>query len=140
MVTKRTFTRDELEEIGVPWEGYVYNEQVDERRWSTVHECVFRSEDKLWRVTYQLPATEMQECDVWFDENPVGAVQVEPYEVTVTKYRPVTEIRADEPITNRCAVCGDVIDLIDGKWNHRPGLRSPHDPEPANLTASRGAE
>ena len=36
---------------------------------------------------------------------------------------------------NRCAHCGDVIHLIDGAWKHRPGLRSPHDPEPANLAS-----
>lgn len=47
---------------------------------------------------------------------------------------------ADEAVTklhteNRCAVCGDVIHLIDGTWKHGPGLRLPHDPEPANLAS-----
>jgi hypothetical protein len=31
-----------------------------------------------------------------------------------------------------CAVCGDVIQLLDSKWNHRPGCRSPHDATPTN--------
>lgn len=142
---KRTFTRNELEELGVPFANthVVHDEQCGENRWSTVHKCVFQAEPNgpLWEVTYYLPATELQECDLWSYRNhgakpeTVEATQVEAYEVAVIKYRPVVEV-----VTNCCAHCGDVITLIDGAWKHRPGLRSPHDAEPSNLTAPSGAE
>lgn len=40
---------------------------------------------------------------------------------------------------NRCADCGDVIHLTDGTWRHLPGLRSPHEATPSNLTKPEGA-
>jgi len=91
-MSTRTFTRDELEELGLPDSEYVvHTEQVDTRRWYTVHTCVFHTDEEgpLWRVKYYEPATEMQEQDTWNDETTVKAVEVEPYEVTVTKYRPI---------------------------------------------------
>lgn len=97
---KRTFTRDELEELGLPDSDHtVHTEQIDERRWYSIHELIFRVEDDgpLWRVSYYEPLTELQEHDTWNDAETIEAVQVEPYEATVTKYRPVAEPK-DAPI------------------------------------------
>lgn len=95
MSIKRIFTRDELEEMGLPddKDHTVYTEQIDERRWYSIHELVFRVEDDgpLWRVNYYEPLTELQEHDTWNDADHVEAVQVEPYEVAVTRYRPVKD-------------------------------------------------
>lgn len=100
----RTFTRDELEELGLPDDGrtVIFAEQVDTKRWATVHHCVFRAEDDgpLWRVTYYEPATEMQECDTWgygSEPDTITATQVEPYQVEVTKYRPVSSVSEPMP-------------------------------------------
>ena len=100
MSIKRTFTRDELEELGLPDSDHtIHTEQIDERRWYSIHELVFRIEDNgpLWRVNYYEPLTELQEHDTWNDQKTIGAVQVEPYEVTVTKYRPVEIAVPDSP-------------------------------------------
>lgn len=94
----RTFTPDELDELEVAFDGecVVQTRQTSSGRWETHHIAIFRAEDDglLWQVGYQLPATERQECDRWYDENPVTATQVEPYQVEVTKYRPVTAVPA----------------------------------------------
>ncbi|MEV5944650.1 hypothetical protein [Streptomyces sp. NPDC051994] len=73
----RTFTRD----------------QLDSRRWSSVHKFVFRAPDdgKAYCVYFQQPLTERQECDLWFDDDEIKAVEVEAREVTVTKWLPVAD-------------------------------------------------
>ena len=97
----RTFTADQLEEIGVPFECYgepidgfateLHREQIDTRRWVSVHELIFRAPDdgKAYCVHYQRPLTEYQECDTWFDDNEIAAVEMEQRQVTVTKWLPV---------------------------------------------------
>lgn len=103
MIT-RTFTPDQLEEIGVPNElpadvevpglaTELHREHIDSRRWASVHRLIFRAPDdgKAYRVTYQQPLTEHQECDIWFDDSEVKAVEVEQREVTVTKWLPIEQ-------------------------------------------------
>lgn len=86
----RTFTPEQLEEFDVPWET-LHDKQVDSRRWAEVRSCVFRAPDdgKTYEVTYQRPLTEHQECDTWFDEELVKAVEVEQRPVTVMQWKPV---------------------------------------------------
>lgn len=95
---KRTFTLDELEELGLPNDSddhVVHREMVEQKRWGNEWHLVFRTIEEdgvLWRVSYFEPATEEQEIGPWgygFEPDSVGAVQVEPYQVEVTKYRPV---------------------------------------------------
>jgi hypothetical protein len=90
-MTTRTFTVDELEDLGVDSgaDDIVSNEVVDTRRWYEIHEVVFPYEGQLWAVRYRAPLTEMQEGIEPFASDPVVATLVEPYEVSVTKYRPV---------------------------------------------------
>lgn len=91
---KRTFTRDELDELDIPFSrNIVHTEQIDTTRWATHHICIFRTEEDgpLWQVGYQRPATEQQECDRWYDEKVIEATQVEPHEITVVEYRPVEQ-------------------------------------------------
>lgn len=100
-MTTRRFTADQLEEIGVPNElpedvevpglaTELHREQVDTRRWVSVHRLIFRAPDdgKAYRVTYQQPLTEHQECETWFDDE-IEAVEMEQRQVTVTKWLPV---------------------------------------------------
>lgn len=99
----RTFTADQLDEIGVPFElpddlevpglaTELHREHIDSRRWVSVHQLIFRAPDdgKAYRVTYQRGLTEHQECDTWFDDE-IEAVEMEQREVTVTKWLPVSE-------------------------------------------------
>lgn len=86
MTITREFTRDELDELELPW-AYVDAEVIDERRWSIVKEVIFEFENKFWMIVADFPATEMQEGqDPWNDEDSVTATQVEKREVTVEKW------------------------------------------------------
>lgn len=95
----RYFTRDELAEMGVPYEcgefdgsaEELYCELYDTTRWSHVYELVFRPpyEKKAYRVYYECGSTEMQDCDLWNYENKIVAVEVEQVQVTKTVWKPV---------------------------------------------------
>lgn len=89
-MTSRIFTPDQLEEFDVPYTT-LHDEQLDSRRWAEVRECVFRAPDdgKTYQVTYQQPLTEHQECDTWFDEEQIKAVEVEQRPVVVQQWKPV---------------------------------------------------
>lgn len=58
---------------------------LDSGRWVEYHRAVFKRGDEYVALDYSLPATEYQEGS----EGPSEAYAVEPYEVTVTKYRKV---------------------------------------------------
>ncbi|MEV5944663.1 hypothetical protein [Streptomyces sp. NPDC051994] len=97
----RMYTLDQIDEIGVPFElgdfdgaaTELHRHQTDTRRWSSIHDLVFRAPDdgKAYQVTYQRPLTEHQECDLWFGNDEIKAVEVEAREVTVTKWLPVAD-------------------------------------------------
>lgn len=100
----RDFSREELDEIGVPWEcdasddSYaeeLHDELCDTTRWAHVHEFVFRSpyDGKAYRVYYWTGATESQDQDIWNWADKIEAVEVEEVEVMTTKWVPV---RRDE--------------------------------------------
>jgi len=89
----RTFTREEFDEWDLPWgAGDMVQSDVivDHDRWSVWHELIFQAPDdgKLWKIMYQRPATEKQECDRWPD---LEATQVETYWVTTLRYREVLQ-------------------------------------------------
>ncbi|GAA1064716.1 hypothetical protein [Streptomyces asiaticus] len=101
MVTTRKFTREELETIGIPYEWdaepgkaaeQLHEEQIDERRWVSLHEIVFRAPDdgKAYSVVYAQGLTENQEdTDPWeYEGATIKATEVEPHEVTLTVWRP----------------------------------------------------
>jgi len=96
----RTFTRDELEAIGVPdkwtatWQRaeHLHEEQVDMCSWVSVHQLVFRAPDdgKTYSVCYERGLTEYQDgVDPWDDDDEVTATAVEERQVTVTQWLPV---------------------------------------------------
>lgn len=63
----------------------VDEEYLDSGRWSEHHRAVFKRGNEYVAMEYEVPATEMQEGGDFDYEFYV----VEPYEVTVTKYRKV---------------------------------------------------
>ena len=68
---------------------YLQHEFVQHTRWALIFAVTFRDKitEKFYVATYQIPATEQQDCDPWFGADEVECIEVEPYEVTVTRYR-----------------------------------------------------
>lgn len=95
MSITRTFTVAELEDLGAPYDlpkdVEISRTHVDDRRWSSVWELIFRHEGKVWSVLYERGATEHQEVDTWGYDDTVKATLMEPREVTVTKWEPAEE-------------------------------------------------
>lgn len=88
----RKFSVEELEEdYDLPW-GAVSDEVADKHRWYTIHELVFKADDgHHYEVNYMDPATEMQEGqDRWFDD-PMTAVKVVEKEVVTKVWVPADE-------------------------------------------------
>ncbi|MEU0952829.1 hypothetical protein ABZ353_10875 [Streptomyces niveus] len=100
-MSTRTFTVDQLAELGVPWEcgtwvgsaEELHNELYDTTRWAHVYEFVFRHPDdgKAYRVFYWCGATEHQDQDLWDWAHEVRAAEVEEVQVTVSEWKPVKE-------------------------------------------------
>jgi hypothetical protein len=112
MPNTRVFHRDQLDALGLPHDlatednarefpeaaVELHREQVDTRRWVSVHELIFRAPDdgKAYRVTYEQGLTEHQDDhDQWNYRDHVVAEEVEPRPVTVTQWHSVEEHQAD---------------------------------------------
>lgn len=72
---------DEIENV-----EEIENEFTSDSRWENFYVAVFRRDDEYVALHYSVPATEMQEGQ---DQSVAEFYAVEPYEVTVTKYRKV---------------------------------------------------
>lgn len=84
----RTFTRAELEALDVTCEN-VHSVVIDEGRWSNTTAVVFAHEGAHYRVTYDDPATEMQEGqDIWGGRDQVEAIEVVPRSVVTMRWKP----------------------------------------------------
>lgn len=89
----RVITRDLAEEWAIIDGGVteLHSERLEERRWYSIEELVFTAPDDglPWCVTYKQGLTEMQEQDPFDDADQVTLTRMEPYEKTVTAWRPV---------------------------------------------------
>jgi hypothetical protein len=100
-VTTRHFTREQLEEIGVPFElggnddcaTELADELIGTERWTSVHRLVFRAPDTgdAYEVHYEVGSTEHQDgIDPWHRHGKtIPAVEVEHRPVVVQQWRPV---------------------------------------------------
>lgn len=69
----------------------VHTEQIDTRRWESVHQMVFSYNGKLYSSTYRQGLTEYQDTELYeYDGDMIECPEVEAYPVEITKYRPVT--------------------------------------------------
>lgn len=77
------------EELELPWEG-IYDEAVEEHRWSVLHYLVFLdpADGLLWQVTYNKGTGDDGELP-WEFETRVTGFRVEEFKETVTRYRAV---------------------------------------------------
>lgn len=84
----------EIADTGKSWHGYtpVHDEQVDTRRWVSVHRLIIRrdSDGTLWQALYEQPLTEYQDCEM-FPGDPVTVTLVRAEQVVTTRYVVATE-------------------------------------------------
>jgi len=74
-------------ELGLTVES---NEQIDSRRWVSVHLLVVKDRDgKFWAATYERGLTEYQDIDPFEDESEVTFYEVEKVPVTTYEYRKI---------------------------------------------------
>ena len=79
---------DEWEEFSYEMETVVDEYVVDTDRWHQYYEQVVKDkEGKFWELSWKQGATENQHLD--FEERDHCAIEVKPYEVTVTKYKAI---------------------------------------------------
>jgi hypothetical protein len=81
----KNITWDEFEEIeyGEEWEAVTPEEIAFQNRWNTFYERVYKSPNgKFYKIEWNRGSTEYQEST-----SEPTIVEVEPYEVTVTKYK-----------------------------------------------------
>jgi hypothetical protein len=101
-MTIRHFTPEQLAAIGIPdiWTATdkanaaerLHEEQIDTRRWVSVHELVFRAPDdgKTYSVTYEQGLTEAQDdTDPWNFDSEIKATEVEERPVVTQRWLPV---------------------------------------------------
>lgn len=68
----------------------IKDEIIDHRRWSVVHSMVFEHEGRYYRTTYNVPATESQECEPFgYGVTEVEYEEVIPVQRSFTVYIPV---------------------------------------------------
>jgi hypothetical protein len=157
MPNTRVFHRDQLDALGLPHDlatednarefpeaaVELHREQVDTRRWVSVHELIFRAPDdgKAYRVFYERGLTENQDdTDPWGYAATVEATEVEQYEATVTAWRDVDEHQDEEqadPADVRDALAFNVAEPSPALATLRDVLldTAPHTPHTAYATA-----
>ncbi|WDZ91170.1 hypothetical protein [Nocardiopsis sp. HUAS JQ3] len=94
----REFTRAELESLGVPFDltadVEVSREIIDQRRWSTVWELLFRHEGRVWQIHYETGSTEYQDVPP-FAGDTVTATALEERPVLTLQWVPVDQVAAE---------------------------------------------
>lgn len=79
--------RDEVEEL-IYGASLVKSSIVEQGRWTTLYEYVFKKDGKLWLCEINRGSTEMQDgMDDY--EDTIECVEVEEYEKTIIDYREV---------------------------------------------------
>lgn len=100
MKVTKTFKRDELLDVGLPYHapegGRVIEDDIYETsRWSEHHELIVhfpdQPEGQAWCFYYSQGLTECQDESPWQDDDEVEATLMEEREVLVKKYVPVGE-------------------------------------------------
>ena len=68
------------------WEDHVAKYAGDKHRWHQDMYCVFTRDGKYYEFLYMDPATEMQEGQDCFENDPVPCYEVIPMQKSVTYY------------------------------------------------------
>lgn len=91
----RTYTADQLEHLGLPWDNVLARFGEDEHRWYINWQIVFRdpADDTTWAITRSEDKGDNGDLDWWYsyaNRDEIVAERVEPREVTVTQWVNVT--------------------------------------------------
>ena len=86
------FTIDFLREEAI--DNAVHTEEVAKSRWANVYAIVFEHEGKLCGTSYRRGTGDSGECPWEYEEgmDEEECPEMEAYEVTVTKYRPIKTV------------------------------------------------
>jgi hypothetical protein len=87
----RKFPRSDMVDMLDGDEKYkiIYDNIVDNSRWSIHHEVVFEFENKFYKTSYRIGATENQDERPWEYDDTVDCQEVKPVEKTVIVYEKV---------------------------------------------------
>jgi len=77
-----TFSKEYLVKKGLP-DSAIVDKMIDTTRWSIVHEIVFEDNNKFYKTTYNVGATENQSESAWEYQTEVTCVEVHLVEKTV---------------------------------------------------------
>jgi hypothetical protein len=91
----RTYTVDQLEALGLPWDNVIARDSEDEHRWYINWRIIFRdpADGTTWSIVRSEDKTEMGEVNWWYSYDGPDAIiarRVEFREVTVTQWFEVT--------------------------------------------------
>lgn len=89
MSKTKAFPVAELRELLAADNDIVLNTLVEKDRWSLLHRLVFVQDGQHYETHYRIGSTEYQDERPWEGETVVNCKLVEPYEKTITDYRPV---------------------------------------------------
>ncbi len=90
------FKKEELQDLlwddiedEAKWE-IIEDKIIENTRWSILHRLIYKYDGKFYETSYSVGATEQQdERPFEYDDDIIECHEVEPVEVTVTKYRRV---------------------------------------------------
>jgi len=88
---RRTYTADQLEALGLPWENVIARDSEDEHRWYINWRIIFRdpADDTTWSIIKSEEKGEMGALDWWHcydSRDEIVAERVESRQVTVTQW------------------------------------------------------
>lgn len=81
---KVKFKKSELLELDLPYCGVIEDKIIDQTRWSTIHEIVFKKDDKYYMTSYSKGSTECQCERPWEYEDEVECEEVKKVVKTIT--------------------------------------------------------
>lgn len=79
---KVTFKRTELLDLGLPYSA-LEDTILDQTRWSTIHEIIFKKNETYYRATYSKGSTERQYEEPWEYEELVQCEEVHKVSKTI---------------------------------------------------------
>lgn len=82
------FKKQELLDNELPWEA-LEDRIIGNSRWSIAHEIIFKLNDKFYRTTYSVGATEQQEERPWEYQDEVECQEVQQVDKVVKVWEPI---------------------------------------------------
>ena len=79
-----------VDTLGLPYSAMI-NNIVDHRRWSVVHQIIFKHEDKFYQTYYSEGATECQDESPWEFDDEIECVEVQKVKITTEVWAPIEE-------------------------------------------------